>query len=271
MDVFVSWFVFICSLFVFKKERFIIMKKVNVLLLLVILALPSVALTGCFGTVEVGERGVKVAQGVVDKNLLKEGFYTYNPFFERVEEFVIRQTTKQVEADVQTRDMQTIKMDISISYKIPDASVITIFKDYQGDAYETLVHPKLLDALKSVTSAYKAEDIIKKRDEIRLKTVDRLNLMLGGLVDVKSVMFTGTTFSETLQKAIEEKQKAEIEESTAKNRVEVEKQNSIALAIRAKALKSNPALMQEKFIEKWDGHLPQVMGQNTSITQVVPK
>jgi prohibitin 2 len=247
------------------------MKNLNFVLLgaLILLSVPT--LSGCFGTIEVGERGVKVAQGVVSPNLLKEGFYTYNPFLERVEDFVIRQTTVALETQVQTRDMQTVSMDLSVTYKIPDVSVIPIFKDYQGDAFETLLKPKLLDALKSSASKFTAYELISKRDIVRENTLLGLRDKIDGLILVESLMFTGTKFSEKLQEAIEEKQKAEIEEATARNRVNVERANAQALTLRAKALRSNPALIQEKFLEKWDGKMPQVMGNGSTLTQIMPK
>lgn len=247
------------------------MKNVNFIVLsfLILLAVPS--LSGCMGTIEVGERGVKVTQGVVSPNLLKEGFYTYNPLFERVEDFVIRQTTVSLETQVQTKDMQTVTMDLSITYKIPDSSVIPIFRDYQGDAFETLLKPKLLDALKSSASKFTAYELISKRDIVRENTLLGLRDKIDGLISVESLMFTGTKFSEKLQEAIEEKQKAEIEEATARNRVNVERANAQALTLRAKALRSNPALIQEKFLEKWNGQMPQVMGNGSTLTQIMPK
>lgn len=247
------------------------MKNVNFIVLSFLILLVVPTLSGCMGTIEVGERGVKVAQGVVSPNLLKEGFYTYNPFFERVEDFVIRQTTVSLETQVQTRDMQTVTMDLSITYKIPDVSVIPIFKDYQGDAFETLLKPKLLDALKSSASKFTAYELISKRDIVRENTLLGLRGKINGLILVESLMFTGTKFSEKLQEAIEEKQKAEIEEATARNRVNVERANAQALTLRAKALRSNPALIQEKFLQKWDGKMPQVMGNGSTLTQIMPK
>jgi len=239
--------------------------------LLCLIALTPFMTTGCFGTIEVGERGVKVAQGVVSPNLLKEGFYTYNPFLERVEDFVIRQTTVALETQVQTRDMQTVSMDLSVTYKIPDVSVIPIFKDYQGDAFQTLLQPKLLDALKSSASKFTAYELVSKRDIVRENTLVGLRSKLNGLILVESLMFTGTKFSDKLQEAIEEKQKAEIEEATARNRVNVERANAQALTLRAKALLKNPALIQEKFLDKWDGKMPQVMGNGSTLTQIMPK
>ena len=99
-------------------------------------------------------------------------------------------------------------------------------------------------------------------------------------MSVSNVSIVNHDFSDEYEKAIESKKVAEQEVEKAKaeqEKLKVEAENKVRLAeyalqekelqAKANAVESNsltPQLLRKMAIEKWDGKLPQVQGNNAS-------
>ena len=174
---------------------------------------------------------------------------------------------------------------VSIQFSLGEVSQL-----YQKIGSEELVthillKPAVEESVKAVTAQYTAEELIKKRPEVKIqigktitdfldKTLQGKGLSKQSLI-VANVAITEFDFSDEFNRSIEMKVRAEQQALQAKNEkikkitdaeavAEKIKIESIATAnaIRreARALKENPHLIEYRRVEKWNGKLPEVTG-----------
>ena len=145
--------------------------------------------------------------------------------------------------------------------------------------------PAVQESVKAVTAKYTAEELIKKRPEVKTEINKAIQEFLNETLNKKglsekslimaNVAITAFDFSEEFNRSIEMKVRAEQQALQAKNEklkkitdaeaiAEKIKIESIATANaikrEAKALRENPLLIEYKRMEKWDGKLPEVTG-----------
>lgn len=221
--------------------------------------------------VDPGYRGVQVTLGKVSQQFKPEGFGLKPPFISRVVPQLIRQQTAKIETDCYSSDLQQVKIDIRILYRVPPASVVNIFRDYAGDPFVTLVQPRVAEAANEVTALRTAENIVQKREEVKSTTLDNTRKKIGELVIIEDLVLEDIKLTRVLETAIEAKmvqeqeaararfaqQQAQTEANTAviKARGEAESIN-----IRGRALRENPSVIELQIVEHWDGVTPLVVG-----------
>ncbi len=217
-----------------------------------------------------GNRGVLVNMGKVSPSFAPEGFGLKPPFITNVIPISIRQQTKTTGADCYSSDLQQINVELNVLYRIPENMVVKIFQEYSGDPFDSLVAPRVSEALKEVAALQSAEQIVTKREEIKNKALASAKQKLGSLITIEDIVIEKVSLSKELEAAIEAKmvqeqeaakakfikQKAEIEASTAVIKASGEAQ---AIRIRGKALQDSPGLVQLQIVEKWNGVSPLVV------------
>jgi regulator of protease activity HflC (stomatin/prohibitin superfamily) len=252
--------------------------------------------------VESGSVGVVKKLGAVSSSPLKEGIHFKTPFIDTIIQVNIRLNSTKSSALSSSKDLQTVKTEVSVQYSIKGDMAPKTFQKIGliGQIEATVIEPSIEESVKSVTARYTAEELITKREMVKTQiqieiqkfidtTLNNKDIQNG--IHVANVAITDFNFSEEFNRAIELKVKAEQEALQAKNekirRVTqaeagaAEKQlaadasaYAITVASRARAdaiqreaksLKSNPELIQLRIAEKWDGKLPQYNG-----TSVVP-
>jgi len=227
-----------------------------------------------------GHRGVEVTLGKVSPVFKPEGFGIKMPFITRVEPILIRQQTKQMVADCYSSDLQQIKMDVGVLYRIPEASAVRIYRDYQGDAFETLVKPRVAEAIKEITALRTAETIVQKREEVKRLTLDIARTKVGEALVLEDIVLTDINLSKVLEHAIEAKMVQQQEAARArftKQQTEVEANTAVIKAkgeaesinLRGKALRENPSILQLEIVDRWDGVTPLVVGANASGSEMI--
>lgn len=221
--------------------------------------------------IEPGQRGVLVNLGRVSPDFKPEGFGFKPPFTSRIVPIIIRQQTRQLAAECYSADLQQVNIGLRLLYRIPEASVVRIYKDYAGDPFDSLIAPRVQEALKEVTALLSAEQVVKKREDVKTKALLGAREKIGALLVLEDLVLENITLSKELETAIEAKmvqeqeaakarfvqQKAQIEADTAIIRAKGEAE---AIRIRAEAIRDNPALIQLQIVEKWDGRSPLVIG-----------
>src|SRR5437870_8363663 len=85
--------------------------------------------------VDPGYRGVRVTLGKVSPNFEPEGFGMKTPFITHIEQILVRQETREMDATCYSSDLQQVKARVRVLYRIPQESVVTIYKDYLGDPF----------------------------------------------------------------------------------------------------------------------------------------
>lgn len=224
--------------------------------------------------IEPGTRGVLVTLGKVSPAALVEGFGTKAPFVSHIQTVQVRQQTRELPAECYSSDLQQVNMQLRVLYRIPEASVVKIYQDYAGEPFDSLVAPRVQEALKEVTALQSAEQIVKRREEIKTRTLAAAREKIASLLIVEDIVIENINLSRELETAIEAKmvqeqeaakarftqQKAQIEADTAIIKAKGEAE---AIRIRGEALRDTPGLIQLQIVEKWDGRAPLVIGGGT--------
>lgn len=237
--------------------------------LLVVLA------TGGTFIIPPGHRGVSVTMGKVSPVFAPEGLGFKAPLITTIIPVSIRQQTKAAQSECYSADLQQISVELRVLYRIPENMVVKMFQDYSGDPFDSLIFPRVSEALKEVTALQSAEQIVKKREEIKAKALAAAKAKIGSLLVIEDMVIQNVSLSKELETAIEAKmvqeqeaakakfvqQKAEIEANTAIIRAKGEAE---AIRVRGRALQDSPGLVQLQIVEKWNGISPLVVGGNGS-------
>jgi regulator of protease activity HflC (stomatin/prohibitin superfamily) len=244
-----------------------------------------------------GHVGVVRTLGAVQMTPLDEGFHFKKPFLDEVEEIDIRLRKAENQASAASKDLQVVSTKVAVQYSLNGAvAPLTYQKIGRREVVEsTLVNPAIMESVKAVTAQYTAEQLITKRAEVKNRIQQAISQFVNdtlaqkevvGALSLANVAITDFDFSAEFNRAIEDKVRAEQEALQAKNeklrrvtqaeaaaaertlaadaeayQIEVaSKARADAIRREAEALKDNPALIQLRIAEQWDGHLPQVSG-----------
>ncbi|MEI7840690.1 MAG: prohibitin family protein [Methylococcaceae bacterium] len=223
-----------------------------------------------FYVIEPGERGIVVTLGKVAALFSSEGLGFKTPMISQVVRVSIRQQTQELQASAFSSDLQQINVRLKILYRVPEASVISIYQQYAGNPFDSLIAPRVQEALKEVTALESAEGIARKRELVKAKTLELAKHKVGSMLYIEDIVIENIALSQDLENAIEAKmvqeqeaekakftqQKAEIEAQTAVIRAEGEAK---AISVRGTAIRANPGLIDLMIAEKWDGRTPLVV------------
>ncbi len=227
--------------------------------------------------VEPGTRGIKVTLGKAADQVLPEGFGVKTPFITSIVPVNVRQKTMPLRAECFSSDLQQVIMDLRVLYRVPQESVVQIYKQYAGDPFDSLIAPRVQEAVKEVAAMLNAENIVKKRDEIKEKSLAAARQKIGPILYVEDIVIRSLDLSPELERAIEAKMVAEQEAAQARFtqvQTQVEAETAVirargeaeAITVRGEALKLNPAFLRLQIVERWNGRSPLVVpaAQNNS-------
>lgn len=220
--------------------------------------------------VDPGTRGIKVTLGKTADQFLPEGFGFKAPFITSIVPVNIRQKTMPVKADCFSSDLQQVGLDVRVLYRVPESSVVQIYKQFAGDPFDSLIAPRVQEALKEVTASQTAEQIVKSREEIKQKAITAAKLKIGTLLTVEDIVIRNIDLSPELERAIEAKMVAEQQAAQARFtqvQTQTEAETAIirargeaeAIKVRGEALKLNPAFLRLQIVERWNGKSPLVV------------
>ena len=226
--------------------------------------------------VQPGHRGVEVTLGKVSSTFKPEGFGLKAPFITAIYPLSIRQQTAEDKAECYSADLQQIVMQLRVLFRVPESSVVTLFQGYGGNLFESLVSPRVQEALKEVTALQSAEQIVKNRDQIKTRALELAKKMIGTLLVVEDIVIENIALSKELERAIEQKMVQEQEAAKAKfiqQRAQIEADTVIIKAkgeaesftIRGQALKENPTFVDLQIVDRWDGITPLIIGSGENV------
>jgi prohibitin 2 len=222
--------------------------------------------------VQPGNRGVAVTLGTVDPTFKPEGFGFKQPFLTSILPISIRQQTRPMPAECYSSDLQQVKMEVHVLYRVPEHSVVKIFQEYAGEPFDNLIAPRVQEALKEVAATQSAEQIVKRREEIKTRALELARKKIGAdFLEVADLVIFNLSLSPELESAIEMKMvqeqeaekakftqlKAKIEADTAIIRAKGEAE---AIQVRGTALRANPDFIKLQILQNWNGRSPLVVG-----------
>ncbi len=238
----------------------------------VILLIVLVLAFGSWGTISAGNRGIVLRNGAVTGEIKPEGLYFKTPWLDHVIEMSVRTLKEEVQTDAASKDLQTVTVHLALNYSVQVAKVATIYQTLGMQYMDIIIGPALKESSKAVISQYTAEELITKREVVREAIAHLLATKLTPIgINTEAINIINFDFSKTFNQAIESKVTAEQNALAAKNKLEQIKfeadqkvaeahGKAEAITIESNALQSNPAILQLRALEKWDGKMPQVMG-----------
>jgi prohibitin 2 len=241
---------------------------------ILVLLLVLMATSGTY-IVQPGFRGVEVTLGNVAPEFRREGFGFKKPLITHIEQMSVRQQTRAMPAECYSSELQQVQMQLNVLYRVPEHSVVRVFREFAGEPFENLIAPQIQEALKEVTATQSAEMIVRKREEVKLRSLELAQRKVGtNFLEIIDLVLYDISLSPELEQAIEQKMvqeqeaakarftqlKAEIEAETAIIRAKGEAE---AIQVRGQALRNNPDFIKLQVIQNWNGKSPLVVGADS--------
>ena len=248
----------------------------------------TVALTSCT-RIDAGHEGIKVNlfgdKKGVDEVSLVTGWVFFNPLTEKVYEYpTFVQTVDYNPFTVNAKGGLAFTMDPTVSIKIIDGKTPEIFKKYRlnlNDIVNTTLYTVVVNACRIQVNKFTPDEITSNRDSVENAIETQLRTELEKENFYLERLTTGLTYPSSIQEAIAAKDKAtqdalrvqrelEIVEAEAQKKIVAAEAEKKANELRTKAL--TPAILQQQWIEKWKGDVPQVItSDQTGLMLNLPK
>ncbi|MBO9153778.1 prohibitin family protein [Chitinophaga sp. GCM10012297] len=223
--------------------------------------------------IDAGHEGIRVKQygtgkGVQDVSLVT-GRVWFNPFTEEIHQFpVFVQTADYEPFSVNAKDGSVFTVDPTITFKVIAGRSPEIFKKYRKDITEitrTTLFNYVRDAFRIQFNKYSTDSMISNREGFENAVQIQLSTELSKEGFDLEQMTSGITYPESITQAIDAKNRAVQQAMQVENELRVAEANARKLIVQAEAeAKANllrqqsltPLLIQQQFIEKWDGKTP---------------
>lgn len=224
--------------------------------------------------IDAGHEGIKVNlygtnKGVDDVELVT-GWVWFNIISEAVYEYpTFIQTVDYPQFSINAKDGGKFEVDPTVNMNLIPGKASEVFVKYRRDmdeVMEEVLYTHIKNAYRIKLSNYTTDEIVSKREEFERVTEEYLREVLLAENFELGEMTSGLKYPETLEKAIIAKTEATQNAQKAQNELELAKANAEKLLVTARAEKEanelrtkglTPAVLEQMWIEKWDGTLPQ--------------
>ena len=241
--------------------------------IVIILALVIVVLNS-FTAVTAGHSGVVTTFGKVSDSVLAEGLHFKIPFVQKI--VLVDNRVLKAEADCSSasKDLQTVRSTIAVNYKVMNSYSASVYKNIGMDYESVIIIPAVQECVKAVTARFTAEELITNRQNVSDLMSEQLKEKISSYgIDVQIFNIISFDFTDEYNAAVEAKQTAQqnalkAEQDLQRIRVEAEQPvaeaQAEAEAYRLKSEQITPEILLMSYIDKWDGKLPTVAGENGS-------
>lgn len=223
--------------------------------------------------IEAGYEGILVKQYGSDKGIqdvsLVTGRVWYNPWTEDVETYATYVLTKDYDVfTVNAKDGSEFQVDPTLSFNIVQGNSPRIFSKYRKDLEEvtnTTILNYVKDAFRLQMNKYTTDEIVSNREKFETSVQSTLAKVLDAEGFHLEQLTSGLKYPQTIVDAVNDKNKMIQEAMGAKNKLlkdSIQAESKIIIATaekKANDLKQtslSPMLIQQMFIEKWDGRTP---------------
>ncbi|MCX5777744.1 MAG: prohibitin family protein [Elusimicrobia bacterium] len=205
-----------------------------------------------------------------------QGTHLRIPVVHGVTTFDVKTQRIDVRAFSASKDLQKVEVEIVINTHLRYEKVNDLFIKVGKDYVEKVIDPAVNECVKAASAQFPVEDIIVKRDQLKQQIENALREKLDFYnIVVENANLVNIKFDPEFEKVVEQKQIEEQKIKTAEYVKQQAEQNKLATITRAEGDARAQQLLREsvndktiayKWIDKWDGKLPQTMlGNNTSV------
>ena len=255
-----------------------------------------ILLFSTFRIIPAGHVGVALLFGQVQPVPLKEGLNVVNPLYDVVDmdTRVARHTARY---DAASQDLQAVHVEMALNFRLLPDKAAEVYQRVGTGYSNVIVDPAAQEVLKANTALHNAAEILQKRPAIKADIQKDLTAWLVKYgIELKEVALSNIRFDPSYERAVETKQieeqkaeqkryeliqaqrQAEIVAAQAKGKGDaaLAEARGVADALRIKgeaeatynarvSASLTPALIQQQYLARWDGKLPQfTMGGNIS-------
>jgi regulator of protease activity HflC (stomatin/prohibitin superfamily) len=271
------------------------LRLLRVLAVLVVPLGAIIILSSAVRMIGAGQVGVALLFGKVQPIALHEGINLVNPLYDVVE-MNTRVQRHQARYDAASRDLQAVHVEMILNYRLDPARATEVYQRIGPNYASVIIDPAAQEVLKGETALHVATEILHQRPKIKATVQESLARWLAKYgIEVKEASLANIRFDPAYEKAIEAKQ---IEEQKAEQKryelVQAQRQAEI-VAARAKgegdaarekakgeaeatrirgeaeaaynqkvAASLTATLNQQRYLERWDGKLPQFSAGGTT-------
>lgn len=204
------------------------------------------------------------------KTINTEGINIINPFHS-IKKVNLKNNQINIVIDKYAKD-GVLKLSFVSQVRLNPENIVRLFNDNVINI-ETIINSYFSEATEKVISQYNIIDIMAQRTDVTTKIKQELSERLNNqnYFFISDIILSDIDFPNEVERALQERVMAsqQVEKEKA-NTLVIEEQNkqklSIAkteaetIRIKNEALKSNSQIIKLQFVEKWDGHLPNVLG-----------
>lgn len=248
--------------------------KVVGVLLCIAMVFAFIAVPFSFHTVDTGEVAVVKHLGKA-KEVKTAGTHYDFWMTNKYQKYDGKVQNIDIETAAYSSDAQTMTVQMTLQYQVLTDKVMDIAAQYGTlDALTTRINAIATEKTKSVLSSHKAMDIIANRQDMSPAVEEAIRAAVGEeyFVNVVAVVLTNIDFSDAFETAVEEKMIAEQKqlkaEYDAAAKVTAAEAEAKANQLLEKSLTDK--ILEEMFIDKWDGKLPEVMTGEDGLSILLP-
>ncbi len=223
--------------------------------------------------IDAGHEGILIKQYGTDKGIqdvsLVTGRVYYNPWTEDVEQYATFIQTVDYEAfNVNAKDGSEFIVDPTLSYNITQGNAPVIFRKYRKSLEEVsaiTILNYVKDAFRLQMNKYTTDEIVSNREKFETDVQKTLSKVLSDEGFKLEQLTSGLKYPQTIVNAVNNKNRAVQEAMMVENQLRVAEAQAKNLIVQAEAEKTanqlkqvslTPMLIQQMFIDKWDGHTP---------------
>ncbi|MDD6797325.1 MAG: prohibitin family protein [Clostridia bacterium] len=235
----------------------------------------------CIRTVPTGHTGVVTVFGTVQNGTLDAGIHFVAPWKKVIN---MDNRIQKVSGDMSgtTSDMQDVYTTFTLNYQISKADASTIYRTIGTDYEAKVIEAQTRNTVKAVLAKYAATELVTNRSEVASAIEKELENVLNKYnIEVVDTAIENLTFSDEFNDSIEQKviaeqnlERAKTEQEKLNLEVQQEAQrkitaaNGTAEANKILADSINDTILQKNIIEKWNGELPKVVGNDTNVFDI---
>lgn len=258
---------------------------VLVVLLAVLIVLGSLSFT----VIDEGYIGVKYQFGRIVDTSLGAGLNFKLPFVQSIRTVDVREQMYEMNTAAYTKDTQTVEnLQVKLNYIYDKALIGELIRNVGIQNVETkLIIPQMQSTMKNAIGQVRAEDLVQNRAAVQESIEETLRTSLGGSgITVVSFAMENLDFEDGFEETIRAKVAAEQQALTMQNKTKEKEELAKQAVIEAQAqadseklkadaqaytieiiqkqLNQSPEYIQYQQIQRWDGKLPQVMGESVN-------
>lgn len=256
-----------------------------IILIAALIVLGSLSIT----VIDEGYIGVKYQFGRIVDTSLSAGLNFKIPFVQSIRTVDVREQMYEMNTTAYTKDTQTVEnLQVKLNYIYDKALIGNLIRNIGINNVETkLIIPQMQSTMKNAIGQVRAEDLVQNRSAVQ-ETIEenlRNSLSNSGITVISFAMENldfEDGFEETIRAKVAAEQQALTMQNKTKEKEELAKQAVIEAQAQAdsekikadaqaytieiiqKQLNQSPEYIQYQQVERWDGKLPQVMGETVN-------